>query len=367
MIQYALIGAGGFGSFCLEQYCQMEQVQPVAVTDVNAEAARSAAESAGIEAVADAKTLLARDDVDLVHIATPPFTHADLARQALEAGKHVLCEKPLATTREDARELAQLARQKNKTLSVNLIMRYNPLCEAVKRIVEEGLLGEPLHGLFENYAGDTKLVPDHWFWDHQKSGGIFVEHGVHFFDLYEWWLGEGRLESAQQAKRSNTGVTDQVACQVRYRDDVLVDFYHGFTQPAEMDRQEFRLLFERGDLRLFEWVPTRMEIDCLATQDTIDRLTDLLPDAQVHPQATFEGDERTLRGRHKTITADGRYRVTASPGMAKWALYGYVVRSLLADQVNAIQNPDHQRRITEANGLRTVEMAIDADELARGK
>ena len=72
------------------------------------------------------------------------------------------------------------------------MQRYNPVYDAVDRLIQSGTLGELLHGSFENYASDENLPPEHWFWDRSKSGGIFVEHGVHFFDLFAGWLGPGR-------------------------------------------------------------------------------------------------------------------------------------------------------------------------------
>ena len=78
------------------------------------------------------------------------------------------------------------------------MQRYNPLYEVVNKIVKEKILGNFLHGFFENYASDENLNADHWFWDETKSGGIFIEHGVHFFDMFSGWLGEGKVVNALQ-------------------------------------------------------------------------------------------------------------------------------------------------------------------------
>ena len=124
----------------------------------------------------------------------------------------------------------------------NLMQRYNPLFEAVRRLIEAGTLGACLHGWFENYASDEGLSAEHWSWDRAKSGGIFIEHGVHFFDLFEGWLGGGEVVAAQSVRRPGSGIEEQVQCTVRYAGGVLVNFYHGFTQPGNgSDRQEFRL------------------------------------------------------------------------------------------------------------------------------
>lgn len=369
-IGYGLIGAGAFGQFCLEQYRQMDEVRVVAIADANADAAKGAAAKLGVEACGNVAELLSRGDIDLVHIATPPFTHRDIAVQALERGKHVLCEKPLAVTLADAQEMARVAEQRQRLLAVNLIMRYNPLCAAVKQVMDERLLGEPLHGFFENYAKDEPLGPQHWFWSREKSGGIFVEHGVHFFDLYRWWLGDGDVVAAQQVARPGSGppeIQEQVQCTVRHGDGksgVYVNHYHGFTQAARMDRQEMRILCERGSIQLFEWVPTRAVVTCLADRKALDRLVELLPDAKVASSEPAEGDARQVTSRHKRYAIDGKYEVHATAGMDKPALYGHVVRALLADQAAAIRDPRHARRITEESGLTSLATAVRASELA---
>jgi predicted dehydrogenase len=361
-VGYGLIGCGGFGRFCLEQYGSMHSLERRAVADIDAARAEAAASKFGLDACS-VDELLERPDIDLVHVATPPFTHVEIAERALAAGKHVLCEKPLATELGAAKRLVKLARERELILAVNLIMRYNPLCEAVKRIIEGGLLGAPLHGYFENYAKDEQLPPGHWFWDAQKSGGIFVEHGVHFFDLFAWWLGAGRLVAAQEFERPGSDFVDQVNCTAVYG-DVPINFYHGFTQSSRMDRQELRLLFERGSITLDEWVPTRARIDALLNERTLKKLRALGAGPEPQELELYAGDDRKCRGRNQQIEVDGRYLVTLESGTDKLSLYGHVLRALMADQLAALNNPSHTRRIDENNGLTSLKMAAAATRLA---
>ena len=134
------------------------------------------------------------------------------------------------------------------------------------------MLGKFLHGYFENYASDEFLNPSHWFWDDTKSGGIFIEHGVHFFDLFAGWLGEGELVSALQIRRPGLEeyIVDRVQATVLYKEGV-VNFYHGFDQPKILDRQEMRLQFERGEITLFKWVPVRMQLHGLLSSQDVSK------------------------------------------------------------------------------------------------
>ncbi len=368
---YGLVGAGAFGRFCLEQYRELEDIRLVAVADSSQKAAREAAEAAGL-AACTFEELIARDDIDIVHVATPPFTHRELATRALGAGKHVLLEKPLAITVEDGRAIVEAARSASRVLAVNLIMRHNTLCGIVRRIVGEGLLGRPLRGYFENYAKDEPLPGSHWFWDRARSGGIFIEHGVHFFDLFAWWLGEGEVVCATEVARQGVGPdkvgpVDQVLCTCLYNERVPVTFYHGFTQASRMDRQEMRLVFERGDITLHEWVPMRCRVDAILSDAEVAALRELLPGCEVETMETYSGDARRGTARGKAFEVDRRVRISYDPGTPKTEVYGAALRGLLMDMAAAIRDPHHKRLVTETDALRALDMAARADALARGE
>ena len=105
-----LLGCGAFGRFCLREFAAMPRLRAAAVADTIQAAAHKTAEEFAVPVCADVHALAARDDVQIIHIATPPSTHRELAIAALDAGKDVLCEKPLATTLADARCMIDAAR-----------------------------------------------------------------------------------------------------------------------------------------------------------------------------------------------------------------------------------------------------------------
>ena len=177
------------------------------------------------------------------------------------------------------------------------MQRYNPIYDAVKRLIESQILGDLLHGYFENYASDENLPPEHWFWDRSKSGGIFIEHGVHFFDLFAGWLGQGSVVAAQRGIRpgSSPPIEEHVHCTVRYGPTILVNFYHGFHQTGRMDRQELRLVFEWGDVTLFDWVPTRVRIHAIVDEAQTRRLCDLFPGSRLDVSASYSPKDRACQ------------------------------------------------------------------------
>jgi predicted dehydrogenase len=366
-VRVGIVGLGGFGLYALQQYAQVPGVRPVALAGTARQASIAAAKRFGIPDVEEVDSLLGRDDVDLVYIATPPFLHHEQALKALRAGKHVLCEKPLAMTVEQADEMIAEARSRDLLLVANLMQRYNPVFDAVSKLFADRMLGEPIHGFFENYASDESLGPDHWFWDRSKSGGIFVEHAVHFFDMFAGWLGRGEVVAAQRGLRpgSSPPIEEQVQCAVRYKDDVLVNFYHGFHQAGRMDRQELRIVFERGDVTLFGWIPTVVKIHAIADEAETKALSDLFPGARIDCSFAYGGKDRKCAARHKELDVYQSLELTWGEGVVKSHRYGELLRLMMADQAAWIRDRSHVRKVTEANGRDSVALACAADRLAQ--
>lgn len=357
-----ILGFGGFAMFAAQQFAQVPGAALRCIAGTHREASLACAARFGLVDVQRADVMLAMPDVQLVYIATPPFLHHEQARDALRAGKHVIVEKPLAVTMDQANDLMSIARDKGLLLITNLMQRYNPLFGQIKALVDSKVLGEVLHGYFENYASDEGLGPDHWFWDRTKSGGIFIEHGVHFFDMFAGWLGGGSVESAGRVLRPGSGIEEQVYCTARYG-DVPVNFYHGFTQAGRMDHQELRLLFERGDVTLREWIPTQAVVRTALDEAATRALASIFPHARIDVENLYAPSERALRARHKTYEAYQRITLTSAPA-TKMTVYGDLLRAMLADQLAFIAEPSHPRVLTEDNGRESLRMSVQATQLA---
>ena len=363
-IGLGVIGCGGFGLFALQQFVQAPGIRLAGMAGTARPAAQAAARRYGLEDVEDIERLLARPEVNLVYIATPPFLHFEQAKLALEAGKHVICEKPLAMTVEQADELVAIAKQRDLLLVANLMQRYNPLFEMVGQLIERKLLGELLHGYFENYASDENLPAEHWFWDRTKSGGIFVEHGVHFFDLFAGWLGAGEVVAAQASCRAGTNIEDQVQCTLQYNGGAHVNFYHGFHQPGRLDRQELRLVFERGDLLLHGWVPTYARVHGIADESGMRELCELFPSARVDALAAYGPKDRHCAGHGNEYDVYQQFELHWGEGQEKSRLYCELLRGFITDQAAWIRDRSHVRKTSEQNGRESVVMACAADKLS---
>ena len=362
-----ILGAGAFAGFAARAFGAAPGVKIVAVTDIDKGAAARMGAELGLTVYDDAEGMLADDRVRLVYIGTPPFLHFEQTKQALLAGKHVICEKPAALRASEARELAALARSRRLVYAVNLMQRHNPLFGQVREIMQENILGEFRHGFFENYASDENLGPGHWFWDASRSGGIFIEHGVHFFDLFAGWLGEGRVAGAWEWERASGGqgggmqnggvqvgagqkIFDRVQASVQYPGG-MVNFYHGFDQPRVLDRQEMRLQFQKGDLTLHEWVPVSMNLRGVLQKGQLGRLQEIL------------GEFRMIR--HDRLPGgEDHVSLEVKNGLGKQGLYRQLLTAMIIDQGRRIRDPEHVPVIDEQNGVRSLEMAEEATRTA---
>jgi len=363
-----LIGCGAFGRFCLSAFSQLREVRPAAVADVVKAAADSAARDFGVPAHYDPAELIARDDVQLVHIATPPGTHHQLVLAAARAGKHVLCEKPLAMNVAQADEMLAACREAGVIAPVNFVLRYNAVTEAVKAVIDSGALGRVLAARLTNCAADSNLPPGHWFWNREISGGIFVEHGVHFFDLYRCWLGDGDVMDAHTETRKGTSQEDRVMCTVRHAGGAVVSHYHGFDQAAPLDRTGHRLVCELGDIRVEGWIPLTMTIDAAVDDGVAEKLAACCPNAKIKTVEKYERavGEVSSRGVKRRLTR--RISLSFTPNADKQAVYIGSVRSLLADQIAFIRDGSHARRVGESNGRDALALAEAAVKLAaRGR
>ncbi|WP_329459814.1 Gfo/Idh/MocA family protein [Streptomyces sp. NBC_01497] len=255
-----LVGCGAFGAYVLDAVAGLPGLRITGVADPDRRRAEPLGARHGASVCDGLDALLARDDVDVVALATPPHTHADLTVRALRAGRHVFCEKPLALTEADAARVSAEAARSGTVLTVDHVLRYNPLLRAVERLMAEGLLDRPRRFLFENDAADEDLDRDHWFWDPARSGGIFVEHGVHFFDAARALLGSDPRSVRATAVRRPDGPVDMVVADVVHESGALATHLHSFTHAHRAERQLMRLDHGFAQSLITGWIPTHATI-----------------------------------------------------------------------------------------------------------
>jgi predicted dehydrogenase len=188
-IKTAIFGTGFMGRVHLEAVRRVESVEAAAIAGRNAEATRRLGSAFSVPLITtDYREVLRDSTIDAVHIGTPNALHFSMAKGALLAGKHVLCEKPLATTVAEAEELASLAAQKGLRNCTCHNLRYYPMVQQMRRLREAGDLGEILV-VQGTYSQDWLLYDRDWNWRVEtKAGGpsrCMADIGSHFFDMAE--------------------------------------------------------------------------------------------------------------------------------------------------------------------------------------
>ena len=161
-----------------------------AICDSNEENLRFAGERYGIpeeKQYADYTELLNKDDIDGVTVATPDQLHKKISCDFLKAGKHVLCEKPLALTREDIKEIVKAADESDAQFMVGQICRFTPAFEKAKELVESGVIGE-VYFIESEYAHDYMKLVENWRADPARHG--VIGGGCHAVDLIRWIAGD---------------------------------------------------------------------------------------------------------------------------------------------------------------------------------
>ncbi len=134
------------------------------------------------------ETFLAESEVEAVVVAVPSHLHHQVAHAALEAGKHVLLEKPMALTLEDCLSLTRLAAKQNVRLAVGHELRVSTLWGRVQSLIQEGYLGDPHYVLVELSRRPYRQGADGWRYDIDRVGDWILEEPIHFFDLARWYL-----------------------------------------------------------------------------------------------------------------------------------------------------------------------------------
>ncbi len=355
-----LVGAGGFGQFCLDAFRALPELRVVAISDVNTTRAAEVARLYNARACSFAE-LLADPCIDVVHITTPPAFHAAQTIAALRAGKHVFCEKPLATTADDSRALQRAVTGTDRHVAVDYVLRHHPLWRLALEIVRRGFFGRVRRWDQNNFASDERLPPDHWFWDESISGGIFVEHAVHFFDLCNQIMtARPRVVSARAVSR-RTGEQDRVIATVSYDDGALATFFHSFDRPDVLERSTVRIGLERSYLDLAGWVPESLAIDGLIDATRLDELRELI-DAEIEvidprslPAIAFSGGIELPQG------ALVRAWINRPDRMAD---YRAGIAAGMRDVLRSIANPVHHPLVTLDDGLRSLALALAARSAA---
>ncbi|MDI3481224.1 MAG: hypothetical protein PWQ97_879 [Tepidanaerobacteraceae bacterium] len=372
-----IIGLGWFANIIARSVAKKAdgRVSIVAACDINPEKAEEFKSRFSVKKVYDNPEDLINDkEVDVVIIATPPYLHASLGEKALVAGKHIFLEKPGALRPEELGELAEIARQKNLKSSIDYVMRRNPLYLIMKKICDAKPFGLLERADLENYAHDDHMPPYHWFWDYSKSGGIWVEHGVHFFDVVNWLIGPPIEVRSVNIKRSGESITDRVMGFALHDGGAVVTYYHGFTKPEAFERATFYFVFERAYAEIYGWIPVKLVIDSLVTPEVeefmkgqvLEAARKFLPGVDVElvtkKIAEYCCGRDQFTGKGKSFRAASRTRFEYIIKQDRWDVYMACVMKAIEDLMDSVDGIKTSPDVTLLDALKSLEIACRMEE-----
>jgi len=180
-IGVAVIGVGFWGRNHARVYMEIPEAELIGVCDINSERAKETAEKYGVEAYTDSRKLLKRDDVDAVSICTWTTTHAKETIKALKAGKHVLVEKPIASTVKEAKQMVQMAEREELILMTGFIERFNPGIERVIKTINGSSVGEIVSATARRVSQWPERIGD---------VGVVKDSAIHDIDMMRYIFGE---------------------------------------------------------------------------------------------------------------------------------------------------------------------------------
>ncbi|MFO7946815.1 MAG: Gfo/Idh/MocA family oxidoreductase [Armatimonadota bacterium] len=228
-IRFGMIGAGAISNAHTAAMEASDDAELVCVADINLEAAQARADERGADRAVDSyDELIAMDDVDAIVIGIPTEFHADAAIKAARAGKHVLCEKPMARTLDDCRAMMEAHEEAGTTLGIGFVRRFDQNWGQIRKMVQEEKAGQPCMWR-RIVAGAGPGPPNYgeWYQDSRYSDGPLTESASHDIDFLRYTFGDVASVTAYMEHLSNTGdVLDTNAMILRFEsgDTALLQF-----------------------------------------------------------------------------------------------------------------------------------------------
>lgn len=181
-VRIGLVGAGGMGKVHYANYAAIDGAQVTALVGTSPRAAKTA-EEWGVPLFSTITEMVKSGLVDMVDICTPTYMHHDNAIEALSCGVDTICEKPIALSYKDAKEMLDCADENGVHLYIAQVLQFTKPVEILRKVVESGELGKPLDAVFERLSACPRWAADGWLFDKSKSGLLYYDLHIHDLDV----------------------------------------------------------------------------------------------------------------------------------------------------------------------------------------
>ncbi|MDR0336154.1 MAG: Gfo/Idh/MocA family oxidoreductase [Planctomycetaceae bacterium] len=189
-IKYGIIGGGAWGRCYINALLKNPVLELTAVAEVSDESlAALKTDFPNISITKNYRDLL-ENDADIIAVVVPNFLHYPIGKDVLNAGKHLLMEKPFTLSEDEGKELVQLAEQKKLKIAVGHQFRLSSLWGLMKKMIDNGFIGKPCYALAELSRNPYRLGVEGWRFDLKRVGDWIAEEPIHFLDLVSWYFAQ---------------------------------------------------------------------------------------------------------------------------------------------------------------------------------
>lgn len=362
-IKIGVIGLGRFGQFLIESFQDSAHAQIMAISDPVEKVTSEVGERFKISRKYSDYSMILKDPlVELIIIATPPSTHSEIAIKALKAGKHIWLEKPPAIKSSELQKVIKLAARYKKRAFVDFELRYSPIWQSLNEINKKSIFGPAESIVLENFASDSGLPPEHWFWDRSISGGIFVEHNIHFFDILFSIFGKGELLFAKSFQREKH-VEDRIFAGLILDKRIWTNVYHSFNKSSRLEKFINRVTFQKGYINVKGWIPEELTGSGLVTKANYEKLQEIFPQSALRADRNLK--RTVFSGNWQTFQADMFVEIKWKLPYEKKINYSKLVNSVLNDVVRSINDPKFDCPVDLKVALNPLKLAEKANHYGK--
>lgn len=224
----------------------------------------------GVQTFEDGEALLESAEVDAVLITLPTYLHTEYVVKALQAGKHVICEKPLVRSSQEGDRLLEALAATDRHLYVAQCIRFWPAYEKAREIVKSGEHGRVLNAHFQRTSPKPTWSGQNWLLEEDKSGGCLLDLHLHDVDYVRHLLGDPENVTAQGVVDEKEGVGDVLAC-YQYANGVVTSIEGGWNHPSAYPfRMAFRIVLEGAALEFNTLTDGRLHVYAGGNDETPD-------------------------------------------------------------------------------------------------
>jgi UDP-N-acetyl-2-amino-2-deoxyglucuronate dehydrogenase len=286
-INFGLIGCGRVAPRHAQSLVQLPESRLVAVADIKENRALRFSEEYDADAYVDYRKLLACPDIDAVNICVPSGLHASISIDALQAGKHVLVEKPIALDLADADRMIATAQEADRTLGVVLQNRYNTPVQQVRRLLEENKLGRLYLGnACVRWYRPQSYYEDDWHGTWAMDGGALMNQSIHHIDALQWFMGPVAAVQAYSATLAHKMEAEDVGVAVlRFKNGALGTIEGSTLTWPENIEGSVAVFGERGSVKIGGTALSRITL--WKVEGELEREAEILTSQRVDPPTVY--------------------------------------------------------------------------------